>query len=163
MPSIVAFDLETTGLDPKSDAIIEIAMVRFDENGTLEEFSSLVNPGISISEEVENITGISNSDVANAPGFGDIRQKVADFIGNDPVLAHNADFDTAFLTAYGFDFSKRTVIDTFKIAQLVFRREKSMNLSNLADASGYFHEGAHRALSDARATVAIYREALRRI
>lgn len=44
MPSIVAFDLETTGLDPKSDAIIEIAMVRFDENGTIEEFSSLVNP-----------------------------------------------------------------------------------------------------------------------
>ncbi len=69
MPSIVAFDLETTGLDPKSDAIIEIAMVRFDENGTVEEFSSLVNPGVSISEEVENITGISNADVADAPGF----------------------------------------------------------------------------------------------
>lgn len=69
MPSIVAFDLETTGLDPKSDAIIEIAMVRFDENGTVEEFSSLVNPGISISEEVENITGITDEDVSEAPGF----------------------------------------------------------------------------------------------
>jgi DNA polymerase III epsilon subunit family exonuclease len=140
MPSIVAFDLETTGLDPKSDAIIEIAMVRFDENGTIEEFSSLVNPGISISEEVENITGISDADVADAPGFGDIREKVAAFFGSDPVLAHNADFDTGFLSSYGFDFSDRTVIDTFKVAQLVFRNEKSMNLSNLADASGYFHE-----------------------
>lgn len=163
MPSIVAFDLETTGLDPKSDAIIEIAMVRFDENGTVEEFSSLVNPGISISEEIENITGISDADVANAPGFGEIRQKVADFFGSDPVLAHNADFDVAFLTSYGFDFTNRVVIDSFKIAQIAFRGEKSMNLSNLADVSGYFHEGAHRALSDTRATVAIYREALRRI
>lgn len=163
MPSIVAFDLETTGLDPKSDAIIEIAMVRFNEDGTVEEFSSLVNPGISISEEVENITGITDEDVSEAPGFGDIRHKVADFFGDDPVLAHNADFDTAFLSAYGFDFSNRVVIDSFKIAQLAFRHEKSMNLSNLADASGYFHEGAHRALSDTRATVAIFRESVRRI
>lgn len=89
---------------------------------------------------MENITGITDEDVSEAPGFGDIRHKVADFFGDDPILAHNADFDTAFLTAYGFDFSNRVVIDSFKIAQIAFRSEKSMNLSNLADASGYFHE-----------------------
>lgn len=88
---------------------------------------------------------------------------MADFFGDDPILAHNADFDTAFLAAYGFDFSNRVVIDSFKVAQIAFRHEKSMNLSNLADASGYFHEGAHRALSDARATVAVFRESVRRI
>lgn len=77
--TFVAFDLETTGLDPKTDTIIEIAMVRFDESGILEEFSSLVNPGMPIPEEVTNITGITHADVANAPFFGDIRDRIISF------------------------------------------------------------------------------------
>ncbi len=162
--TFVAFDLETTGLDPKKDAIIEIAMVRFDADGnTLAEFSSLVHPGMAIPEEASSITGITDADVETAPAFGDIRAEVAAFFGDSAVVAHNADFDTAFLRECGFDFSTAPVVDTFRLAQLAFPEERSMNLSNLAEVSGYFHEGAHRALSDARATVFLFRECLRRI
>jgi DNA polymerase III epsilon subunit family exonuclease len=161
--TFVAFDLETTGLDPKTDAIIEIGMVRFDETGILEEFSTLVNPGMTVSEEIENITGITNADVATAPVFGDVREKVSRFFGNSAIVAHNADFDMAFLAQRGFDFSLNGVVDTFRLAQMAFMGERSMNLSGLADAAGHSHEGAHRALSDARATVSVFQECFRRI
>lgn len=162
--TFVAFDLETTGLDPRKDAVIEIAMVRFDAEGNrLGEFSSFVHPGMPVSEEAKSITGITEEDLDGAPEFASIRQEVSEFFGDATVVAHNADFDTSFLVEYGFDFSRSAVIDTFRLAQIAFPEERSMNLSALAEASGYFHEGAHRALSDARATVSVFLECLRRL
>ena len=141
MHSFVIFDLETTGLDPKSDAIIEIALLKCDENfKILDEYTSLVNPGMPIGEDAQAITGITNEDVIKAPYFSDIREKVRDFIGGSVLVAHNADFDTAFLREYGIDVSSLTVLDTFRLASIVFSDERSMNLSNLTESLGYSHE-----------------------
>ncbi len=87
MPSIIAFDLETTGLDPKNDAIIEIALVRFDETGVIERYSTLVNPGFSLPLESVNITGITDDDLKDAPFFSDVRPKLLEFLSHgDPLL-----------------------------------------------------------------------------
>lgn len=79
MTQFIAFDLETTGLDPKNDAIIEIALVRFDESGVLESWSTLINPGFSLPAEASNITGITDEDLAEAPFFSDVRERIFEF------------------------------------------------------------------------------------
>lgn len=104
MPSFVAFDLETTGLDPKNDAIIEVAFVRVDETGVVERWSTLVNPGFPLPEETVNITGITDEDVKDAPFFSDLRPRILEFLADDvALLGHNVDFDVSFLREYGFD------------------------------------------------------------
>jgi len=80
MPPIIAFDLETTGLNPKNDAIIEIAMIKFDETGILERYTTLINPGFSLPAESVNITGITDVDLKDAPFFSDIRPKILEFL-----------------------------------------------------------------------------------
>lgn len=141
MTHFVVFDLETTGLDPKSDAIIEIALVKCDENfKIIDEYTTLVNPGMPIPEDAQAITGITNEEVIKAPYFSDLREKVRDFIGSSILVAHNADFDTAFLREYGIDVASLVILDTFKLASIAFSEERSMNLSSLTESLGYTHE-----------------------
>ena len=141
MTHFVVFDLETTGLDPKSDAIIEIALIKCDENFKIvDEYTTLVNPGMPIPEDAQAITGITNEEVIKAPYFSDLREKVRDFIGNSVLVAHNADFDTAFLREYGIDVSSLVILDTFKLASIAFSQERSMNLSSLTESLGYIHQ-----------------------
>lgn len=101
MPSIIAFDLETTGLDPKNDAIIEIALVKFDETGVIDRYTTLINPGFPLPAETLNITGITDDDLKDAPFFSDIRPKLLKFLSDgSPLLGHNVDFDISFFREY---------------------------------------------------------------
>ncbi|EKD30106.1 MAG: hypothetical protein ACD_78C00155G0001, partial [uncultured bacterium (gcode 4)] len=157
MPSFIAFDLETTGLDPKNDAIIEVAFVRCDETGVLERWSTLVNPGFPLPEETVNITGITDEDVKDAPFFSDLRPRILEFLADDiPLLGHNVDFDVSFLREYGFDLGSRTLIDTFRLSQVLFYGAKSLNLGSLLESLGVPYEGQHRALADTEATVQLF-------
>src|SRR5512142_802626 len=97
MPSIVALDIETTGLDPHSDSIIEIGAVRFNGARVEDEWTTLVNPGRSIPPFITQLTGINNEMVRNAPPLKAIIHELADFVGESPVLGHNVRFDLAFL------------------------------------------------------------------
>lgn len=85
---IVALDLETTGLNPKDDKIIEVALVKFDPVSfkIIEEYSTLVNPQIHIPEINSSITNIYDQDVEKSPIWRDVLQEVSDFIGDCPVL-----------------------------------------------------------------------------
>src|SRR5262245_56482728 len=110
----VALDLETTGLDPETDEIIEVAAIRFDTNGVLDTYHSLVNPGRALAYRISMLTGINPVDLESAPHFGTIALEVEDFLGFDPVVGQNPTFDTTFLarkgvTAYGPTF------DTFDL------------------------------------------------
>ena len=97
MPPIVAVDIETTGLDPQNDAIIEIGAVRFNGHRVESEWSTLVNPGKPISPFITQLTGITNEMVRNAPPIKGIIQDLASFVGDAPVLGHNIAFDLSFL------------------------------------------------------------------
>ena len=86
---IIALDLETTGIDSKNDKILEVALIKFDENTfeIVDTYSTLINPGIPIPEIISNITNIFDEDVKQAPFFDNIqKQKIEDFIQDFPIL-----------------------------------------------------------------------------
>ena len=111
MTTYVAFDIETTGLDPNRDAIIEIGAVRFNERRIEDEWSTLVNPGRQIPEFITNLTGIDNAMVRGAPSFLDIVQEFETFVSDAPVIGHNVRFDLGFVQKAGI-LAYNKVIDT---------------------------------------------------
>lgn len=155
MPSIVALDLETTGLNPNSDTIIEIGVVKFNERRIEEEWSTLINPGVAIPPVVSQLTGITNEMVRNSPKFVDVFPDLIQFIGNLPILGHNIGFDLSFLKADRY-FPHNEVIDTFDIGAVLYPTVSRYNLSGLAQNLDIIVLNAHRALDDARTTRALY-------
>ncbi|MDX1994822.1 MAG: helicase C-terminal domain-containing protein [bacterium] len=153
---LVAIDLETTGLNPTTDDIIEIGAVRMKEGQVIEEFSTFINPGNPIPPHVTSITGITSADVANAPTIQTVLPKLSAFIGNAPVLAHNLSLDMGFLQQrYGI-VRGNTRIDTYDLASVLLPSAARYNLSWLVQSAGIVLENAHRALDDARAAGLLY-------
>lgn len=150
-PTFVALDLETTGLDSEKDKIIEVGAVKFRGDVELGRFSSLVNPGRRLSEFITSLTGITQNDVDSAPNWGEIADDLTQFLGDSPVIAHNASFDTGFLRANGV-YPSGTVFDTFDLAWVVLPSEPSYGLGRLAQKFSATHDTPHRALSDALVT-----------
>ena len=95
--TIVAIDIETTGLDAQRDAIIEVAAVRFNGRRVEGEWTSLINPNRPIPPTITQLTGITNDMIRNAPPLRAVIQDLEAFIGSDPVLGHNVRFDLGFL------------------------------------------------------------------
>ena len=95
---LIILDTETTGLSPAEGRIVEIAAVEMlDGKLTGREFHHLLNPEHPISEVITEIIGINDAMVAGKPTFADIAQAFIDFVGNDKLVVHNAEFDRAFL------------------------------------------------------------------
>ncbi|QFR39753.1 DEAD/DEAH box helicase [Candidatus Gracilibacteria bacterium 28_42_T64] len=155
---IIAFDLETTGLDRYNDEIIEIALVKFDEKTykILDTFSSLVNPGVPIPELISNITNIFDSDVEGAPVLDELKKDILAFIGNTPLLGHNVFFDRDFFIEKGINVRENIVLDTFFLANMLCFHEKSLNLEMLCRSFNVPFSGAHRALNDVMATIRLF-------
>ena len=97
LSSFVAFDLETTGLDPVTDRIIEIAAIRFVDGGPKDRYVTLVNPDKHIPALVTEITGITNDMVRTAPKEERIIDDLLEFVGDAPLVAHNIGFAREFL------------------------------------------------------------------
>src|SRR4051812_17325405 len=95
----IAFDLETTGFLPGVDQIVEIGAVRFANGEIISKFCTLVNPRRAMPEAASRVTGISDEMLIGKPYIEDILEPLAEFCGNDLLVAHNAAFDTGFLTA----------------------------------------------------------------
>ena len=89
----VSLDLETTGLSPDSDEIIEVAAVKFQGSRTIDTFQSLVNPSATLSGFIRRFTGIAQAEVDHAPPFSQVARDLAPFIGSAPVVGHNIAFD----------------------------------------------------------------------
>ena len=155
MTSIVALDLETTGLDHERDAILEIGARRFDSHRVEDEWTTLVNPGRHIPEFITNLTGISDEMVRQAPRIRDVLDKLAAFIGDAPILGHNIPFDLSFFKKYNlFGLSER--IDTYELAAVLLPSASRYNLGALGQALGIPLPASHRALDDARVTHAVF-------
>ena len=100
MGKIVVLDFETTGLSPAlGDRATEVAAVIIKDNKIINSFQSLMNAGVAIPFYIQQLTGISNAMLRKAPPCQKVMQELADFIGDIPLVAHNASFDTKFLDA----------------------------------------------------------------
>ena len=118
MTSIVAIDLETTGLDSERDAIIEIGAVRFSGKRVEDEFSSLINPNRHIPEFITGLTGIDDAMVRQAPRLQEMLPELEAFVGNPPVLGHHNLFDLSFLLC-NWSFANGVLILCITTAQVV--------------------------------------------
>ena len=151
----VSLDLETTGLDPRSEAIIEVGAVRFRGDETLDTFSSLVNPGRRLGEFIVGYTGISEADVAAAPRAAEVLPGLSDFVGSAPLVGHNLGFDLGFLEAAGLGLANPSC-DTWELAYVLRPAARSYSLGQIAAELGIAHDRPHRALGDAAATARVF-------
>ena len=154
----VVLDLETTGLSPKSDRIIEIGAVRVRQGKVEEVYSTFVNPGRLLTEHTIELTGIRDENLLDAPLIEDVLEPFLDFIGNDCLLGHNILFDYSFVKKAAVNHKlsfEKDGIDTLRIARRFLTQVPSKRLGDLC---GYYNIPitAHRALGDALATHALY-------
>ncbi len=169
---IVAFDTETTGLNPfDGDRIVEFAGVilhvdaDYQVTGS-EEHSFLVNPGIPIPRESTRITGIGDEDVADKPPFADRAREIWNLLNGSIIVAHNLAFDQAFLRLAfkecGLGWPKTVgEVDTLRLSQARLDHLKQHRLGLVAEALGIPLDNAHRAAHDAEACGRIFVEIAR--
>ena len=154
--NLVSLDLETTGLSPGKDKIIEIGAVKTDSNGNqIEEFNSLVNPGILISDFIENLTGISNDDVLNSLKFADIVDEFQSFLDDSIIIGHNIEFDLRFLSEEGLKLNNKFV-DTWRFSQIMLPDLLDLSLGSICNYLDINQQNAHRALSDSKFTLEVF-------
>ena len=149
----IALDLETTGLDPKRDKIIEIGAVRVSDGKEIAQFHTMVTPHRAIEERITELTGITDEMVEHAPDIGDIIRDFLDFCGELPLLGHHVIFDYSFLKRaavnHRLDF-ERAGIDTLKLCRTFMPKEERKSLEAACAFFGIERKGAHRALGDAQ-------------
>ena len=155
MQTIVALDLETTGLDPRRDAIIEIGATRFRGTRIEGEYRTFVNPGCPIPPVVTELTGITATMVAGAPRIQDILTEFESFVADSPILGHNVGFDLGFLHRHGL-FKDNQALDTMDLASVLLPSSNRYGLTALAMNLGIPITTAHRALDDAITTRNIF-------
>jgi predicted DnaQ family exonuclease/DinG family helicase len=153
----VALDLETTGLEPDSDAIIEVGAVKVGPNGVVQEtFATLVNPGRTVPYRIQMLTGIAPEEVAEAPPMSDVAPRLQQFIADHPIVGqHVLGFDLRFLAAAGLSYSP-VVYDTHALAVLLVPMLGEYSLSALARHFDIAMPQHHRALADAQAASEVF-------
>lgn len=161
VPDYVVFDLETTGISPVWDQVIEISAVKVKNRIVVDEFTSLVNPGRTIPAGATKVNGITNQMVAEAPGFEMVLKEFWNFTEKLPLVGHNiAGFDMKFIRRdsekfYG-EIPDNDYLDTLKMARKHLSKLPHHRLVDLAEYYGISSEGAHRALNDCRMNQKVY-------
>ena len=157
----VVFDLETTGISPYTDKVVEISAIKVKGNKVIDEVSSLVNPECHISEGASAVNGIYDEMVEGEPTFEEVLPKFIDFIEELPLVGHNIQsFDMNFIyrdsEAYLGAFPDNDYIDTLLIARKCMPEMAHHRMTDLATHYGISIDGAHRALKDCQMTQAVY-------
>ena len=148
----VAFDLETTGLSPRNDRIIEIGAVVMKKGVEIDRFQTFVDPGRRLSKEVSELTGITDDMLRGAPRIEEVLPKLVDFIGKRPLVAHNARFDAGFVTrecerlGIAYDLN---AIDTLILSQNMLPHLNKYKLDVVAKEFQLGDFNHHRAADDA--------------
>lgn len=155
----VVFDVETTGLKPYTQRIIEIAAIRYRGGREDDIFSTLVNPERALPGQIVSLTRITDDLLIDAPRFATIAEDLLRFLGDDLLVGHNVSFDLAFLDAELRRAGRPTMLnsrlDTLTLAQHVLTGQRRWNLDAVARALGLrVPGGRHRAEADARLTAA---------
>ena len=153
----VAFDLETTGLNPVDDGIVEIGAVLVENGNITKEYHQMVNPQIPISPEASAVNHITDSMVAGSPLIHQVLPYFLAFVGDDVLVAHNAPFDIRFIAQACMQNRFRVPLSFFDTMSLAryWPEASDKKLTSLAAAAGIETDTAHRALSDAKTVVAL--------
>ena len=164
LTSYICIDLETTGLNPKRDKIIEIGAVKVIDGVEAGVFSSFVNPGRKLEDRIVALTGIQDKDLYAAPVINDVFCELMLFMEEYPLVGHSVLSDFSFLKKAAVDLKlqfERQAVDTLKIARKYLPNLESRSLESLCDHYQIPHR-PHRALEDAKATVLLYQKLLER-
>lgn len=149
----ISLDIETTGLDPEQDAILEIGAIRFKGSQVYDTYHTLVDPGRSIPYKIQQLTGITSADINGAPPLSAVLPELRRFVGENPIIGHNIAFDLSFLQRQGV-LRENVGVDTFELASILLPHAGRYSLASLLN---YLEvrlppDGqAHRALDDAEA------------
>ncbi|MCI9286663.1 MAG: 3'-5' exonuclease [Clostridia bacterium] len=158
----VAIDVETTGLSPITNELIEVSAIKYDGNKRIDTFSTLIKPKVRIPYYITNITGITNDMVEEAPEVEEVMPELIDFVGDLPIVAHNANFDYKFIQNYSNNsFTKNKVIDTVPIGRRLYPELPNHKLGTIAKHIGITEDGFHRAEFDCECCAKIYMEYLK--
>lgn len=156
----VVLDLETTGLSHVENEIIQVGAVRYVDFTETEIFSTYIMPVNSIPSQITEITGITNRDVKNAPNANMVINELLDFIKDDVIIAHNAQFDMKFLLATMYkenvEYRKFKVIDTLPLSEIHIST-KNHKLPTLKGYLNFNHFDSHEALHDCFVTAELYK------
>ena len=155
----ICIDVETTGLDFEYDEIIEVAAVFVKDGGIVNQYSSLIKPSFPISSFIEDLTGIRNEDLLDAPSIGQIIPKLSAFIGSCVLVGHNVHFDINFLydafEKAGLSLSN-DFVDTMRIGRKLHPEMPHHRLQDLVEKYGVQQDRKHRAGEDVLATQQCY-------
>ncbi len=158
--SFIALDVETTGLSPAADRVVEVAILRYEDGVEVSSWSSLVNPGIAIPRIAVGIHGITNAKVAQSPSFTEVAAEVSSRLKGLPLLAFNARFDHGFLqmelARAGFNLPP---VASWLDSMVAASRQMGRPRVSLKHSCGHFdiEQGkAHRAEDDARAAACLW-------
>ena len=159
--SVIVLDFETTGLSPRcGDRAIEIGAVRIEQELIVDRFQGLMNPGFRISSFIESYTGIKNEMLEEAPPCEKVMEEFAEFIGNIPLIAHNASFDRRFLEAELAGINRswdNEMTCSMLVARRVYQTAPNHKLGTLVRYCNIETDGTfHRALADAEMTARLW-------
>lgn len=164
--AFIAFDTETTGLDPASGRIVEIGAVKFDRRGAIARYNVLINPEMPMPEEAGKVNGITDAMLKDKPLIAAVFPDFFDFIGTGILVAHNAPFDINYVNAElkraGKPPLTNKAVDTRIFAKEVFPGLSSYALQDLAVQFGITALEAHRAEDDARVCMELFEHILSR-
>ncbi|NWJ94405.1 MAG: hypothetical protein HXX20_01335 [Chloroflexi bacterium] len=148
----VAIDTESTGVDAESGEIIEVAVIKFklEQGGVtrvMDQWQTYVKPKNPIPYKITHLTGISQSDVQNAPPFSQIEERLRDFLGNFPIVGHSIESDIGFLARHNFEVTN-PALDTYELATLLLPQTGNYSLVAVAGALNVHVGESHRAMAD---------------
>ena len=159
-PNFTVIDIETTGLSPLFDEIIELAAIRIRDGVSVDTFTSLVKPTFEIDEYIESLTGITNDMLSDAPSIGSILPRFREFVGDDILIGHNVNFDINFLYDNSNSISYKALTNDFVDTMRIFRKlHPEFAHHRLYDLSALYnldYSKAHRSLADCEVTLQGY-------
>lgn len=161
IPARLSFiDVETTGMSPQYDRVIEVGIIRVEDAHVVAEYNKLLNPERYIHPMIQTLTGISPEEIEHAPTFAEEKDEIYELLKDSVFVAHNARFDYAFLKSefsrFEMPFTARQLC-TARLSRLLFPRFRHHGLSALIERFGFSCEHRHRAYDDAQVLLQFYR------
>lgn len=167
LPTALSFvDIETTGANPVSGRVIEIGILRVEDNQLVKTYKTLINPQTYIDPFIENLTGIRSTVLENAPTFDQVKDEILEILEGSIFVAHNVRFDYGFLRnefkRFGHSFSLKHFC-TVKLARLLYPGHTRYNLDSIIERFHLVCENRHRAFDDAKVLWDFYQKAKQEI
>ena len=155
----VVFDIETSGLNPHKDKIIEISAIKYINNKPVDKFSYLIDPQINISEIITRVTGLTDDDLKGEKTINEVLPMFLNFIGDYPIIGHNVRFDYDFIEAninrLNLKHIKNKIIDTLFLSRITIYDSENHKLETLKKYLNLDYN-SHRALDDCLTCNALY-------